>query len=232
MRRGLLIGGVVLFVASTVFVVVLALQSRSTSNNSVNNTQVATPAIRAKPSRPEELLAVDAAANALNKLRFSVLMSRFDRTKVVHRYVTRSRWKAVQAILDRDTQFTSNRQPLWSQWGYDSRLLAMVRSHYTVTTKMYRVVKFRPGYARVALYLVRSWYSDGEDNDPTSNQDIRVETMQRKDGRWLFVREALPPQSERPDLQGGSKLSFQEVTNLFKPYLKGFRTYEPPKVAG
>jgi hypothetical protein len=217
----------------------LGIRSRQSSATTVHQSHQATttgmatptPVSHVKSARDDPMRAVDAAAAALNQLRQSVLQDKRARWATVKSLVHPKSRRKVFSLLNRDTERKGQTAPIWEQWGYTSALVAYVRSHYQVNTKAFRVMNFRPGQARITLYVVLSWLPEGEDSDPNSIQDLRIETMRWKNNKWLFVRETRPPVGQRPDLRGSADLNFDEIASLYEHYLKGFQKYPPPKAA-
>jgi hypothetical protein len=129
----------------------------------------------------------------------------------------------VYRLLSRETKLTTKRMPLWQQWGYDYALVALVKAKYRTEVRAFRVYNFRPGRARIALYMFRSWRPADERQD-TSIILLAIENMRWRKGHWLFVRESKARHA--PNLVGSQELSFKELDNLYAPYLKGFTKYE------
>jgi hypothetical protein len=227
MRRFL---AVILASAAIIILLLLAHALIAKGGHSATTTTATPSPTRASPpsgkSNPQE--ALDAAVAATDKLTASLLLSKRERWQIVHQLVYPAYRKRRFRHLNKEAHGVGNQVPLWldEEWQYDNRLQALVRSQLGVSTSYYHVDSFRPGRATLALYIITHWTSaTGEELKVPA---VVIVKMRWHKGNWLFVSQGDPSPSRVPPVHGGEGLTFEELQNLYEPYLapKGFVEYK------
>lgn len=123
-----------------------------------------------------------------------------------------------------------NGRNLATAWGYDSIQDALNNSEYRVATKKYRVGAFDPaaGTAVVSLYTVTHFVTKRTVNSQNqitccgyNHPRIKVVSMRWVEDRWLYVASSDPAPGQAPVFTGkGPGLSYDQVVNLYKPFLE------------
>jgi hypothetical protein len=225
MKKALLIGCVTLALFALAATVVFAVRGRSsTPHTAATLPQGKTQAQLA--FERQEYQAAWSAANALKGLRWAVLAAPRNRRQTVDQTVFPRYRVAIRKQLTRQNKFHGHDAPLWSKWGFTSRLSAFLRADYKVAPVSYKVeLPFDGKKANVLLYVKYKW-TPADAGQPLQDVSIVVEVMRKLKGRWWFASERRPGPTQVPDLRGlPSDTTIQEKERLYRDYVKGFKEF-------
>ena len=172
----------------------------------------------AAPARkPHVSDAVTAAALAMSNLSQAQFLSAEQIRQVVSATVV----PAKRAALEQ--QYVAAGMVFAKQYlGYASVDDARQLAAYSVTTQKYRVASFGKHRSTILLYTVSHWVTGR--NLEYYIPSLTVIQMRWIKGQWLYVGSHDPPASMKPLPK--PNLTYEQTVQRFKPYLKGFKSYE------
>jgi hypothetical protein len=182
-------------------------------------------------SNSAHMEAVDAAVMAFEAISGAQFQLPSERDQTIEQWVFPGLVNKYRANLSADGP------RLAQAWGWTSTYEAHLYAQYGVTTKMYKVDRFKNGRAVIRLYTLSRHQARGVTPPPENQVVIKryrdqpgltIVKMRRQYGKWWYAGYANPSPSQRPQFginDTEDHLTSAEAIRRYKHFLKGFSHY-------